>query len=824
MVRLYEELAARAGGNLELNASGHAASGRSPAELLIRRLDKELAASVAKLRKEKEMAPHRAPPLHRPVAQAAKSARASSPQPHDSPPRPARPPSARAIAPPHRVAPIPPSSSPQPSRPATPPPGSSSAPPTCREAHPAYGRMFAATEMSTGPVRRPASARKHAPVTHRRPWAKEAKRPMTARRAVECDFQNGWPMASHREARYREWAPCAPDDVRPWPPTGRLGPAYSSTYRPGELPNREQRDVIDGAIAERPDVILADLTVNEYGETMDADADSPMQLVWTTDALLAQEAALDAIDQRAAALPAQPPSTPSGHQKEDGWAPQRAQRPRWKMTKLQIDGADQFDARHLLSSGQGLKLLRHLARDGKDEDSGKMDAYNHKVTEVFRNRYVYKEVIKVEAPRAPKKVYEKKRKVEVKKQREWSLSPVSIWWPRKKWADSKDFFDDSEKHERAVFEHDWAIAERKYNLTVKLAKLVQKNLQPDQVQSIEAFKEAFYKGFDILYGMYDFYATQTTSRDVFSVKKQAYLQMVEELDIDNESVIGLRDADINLIWDATKVKMAKDDKYNEKFSCNREEWVSMLSQIIWAKYVVWQKNDVEVAVQRFIDEDLKPHLPALCFQDSNVFRQKFCYIEETDKVLWRYESTLRLMYEVFGAAGGAGASQKCIDLDEVCEMLERVPYVDESVTWREVKQAYSWTTLSVRDEQSDRGHLKKVSLSFEDFLELVVRLAYMMALPSDDELAALDAKHAGLFFERLEEEEGEDAIEEFQASHSLNLTDPLPEGQKIHQKVEQFMEWFIFNARGGIQNEGSDGKQRALKLAEMRALAASRAC
>ena len=99
-----------------------------------------------------------------------------------------------------------------------------------------------------------------------------------------------------------------------------------------------------------------------------------------------------------------------------------------------------------------------------------------------------------------------------------------------------------------------------------------------------------------------------------------------------------------------------------------------------------------------------------------------------------------------------------------------------------------------------------------------------MALPSDDELAALDAKHAGLFFERLEEEEGEDAIEEFQASHSLNLTDPLPEGQKIHQKVEQFMEWFIFNARGGIQNEGSDGKQRALKLAEMRALAASRVC
>ena len=289
---------------------------------------------------------------------------------------------------------------------------------------------------------------------------------MTARRAVECDFQNGYRCVSSRGALPRMGARrCS----RPWPPTGRLGPAYSSTYRPGELPNREQRDVIDGAIAERPDVILADLTVNEYGETMDADADSPMQLVWTTEALLAQEAALDAIDQRAAALPAQPPSTPSGHQKEDGWAPQRAQRPRWKMTKLQIDGADQFDARHLLSSGQGLKLLRHLARDGKDEDSGKMDAYNHKVTEVFRNRYVYKEVIKVEAPRAPKKVYEKKRKVEVKKQREWSLSPVSIWWPRKKWADSKDFFDDSEKHERAVFEHDWAIAERKYNLTVKLA-------------------------------------------------------------------------------------------------------------------------------------------------------------------------------------------------------------------------------------------------------------------------------------------------------------------------------------------------------------------
>jgi hypothetical protein len=58
---------------------------------------------------------------------------------------------------------------------------------------------------------------------------------------------------------------------------------------------------------------------------------------------------------------------------------------------------------------------------------------------------------------------------------------------------------------------------------------------------------------------------------------------------------------------------------------------------------------------------------------------------------------------------------------------------------------FVFSRLRVIDEESERGKPKLSTLSFEDFLEALVRVATMKALPTYAELALLGARDAGTF-------------------------------------------------------------------------------
>jgi hypothetical protein len=58
---------------------------------------------------------------------------------------------------------------------------------------------------------------------------------------------------------------------------------------------------------------------------------------------------------------------------------------------------------------------------------------------------------------------------------------------------------------------------------------------------------------------------------------------------------------------------------------------------------------------------------------------------------------------------------------------------------------FVFSRLRVVDEESERGKPKLSTLSFEDFLEALVRVATMKALPTYAELALLGARDAGTF-------------------------------------------------------------------------------
>ena len=72
-------------------------------------------------------------------------------------------------------------------------------------------------------------------------------------------------------------------------------------------------------------------------------------------------------------------------------------------------------------------------------------------------------------------------------------------------------------------------------------------------------------------------------------------------------------------------------------------------------------------------------------------------------------------------------------------LLRHLHFFDEAFQQREGTLCFVFSRLRVVDEESERGKRRMHYLSFEDFLEAVVRLATVKALPTTAELAAAAA-------------------------------------------------------------------------------------
>ena len=72
----------------------------------------------------------------------------------------------------------------------------------------------------------------------------------------------------------------------------------------------------------------------------------------------------------------------------------------------------------------------------------------------------------------------------------------------------------------------------------------------------------------------------------------------------------------------------------------------------------------------------------------------------------------------------------------------------------EAVQAFVCSRMAVIDGRSEMGKAKERCLPFEGFLEALVRLSRLKALPTDSDLAASGIADAGTYMRRLKDEEG----------------------------------------------------------------------
>jgi hypothetical protein len=343
---------------------------------------------------------------------------------------------------------------------------------------------------------------------------------------------------------------------------------------------------------------------------------------------------------------------------------------------------------------------------------------------------------------------------------------------------------------------------QKHSLEKKLERAIKKLPEEEAaVSTIQAMVESVFQHFDIAYQLFAFYATIGTGDDVFSISRQGYAQLIDQCDLADEELVGQRAADLNIIFEGVNAKQTKDEKFNHKKTLNREEWLGVLVQIVLTRHVASEDAmAVGPAFDRFFEE-LRVRIPGDILHDSNAFRTAYCYPEAVDFVLKSYEKQLRVIYEVFaygdGAIGDELRSTKLMDISEYNLLIDSLDMIDQWLTARDVEQAFAFCRMLVIDETSVKGRARLLQLRFEDFLEVVVRIAFMKVLPTDAELEASGCQHAGDFLAKLSERP--EAEKKFHEERLRPLDEP-PSQPMAHQ-VRHFVNWMIYHVRGGVDSD-----------------------
>ena len=123
-------------------------------------------------------------------------------------------------------------------------------------------------------------------------------------------------------------------------------------------------------------------------------------------------------------------------------------------------------------------------------------------------------------------------------------------------------------------------------------------------------------------------------------------------------------------------------------------------------------------------------------------------------VLEAYEPSLRCIFAGVARAGGAsegskGGASLRISIDEWKAFVRGLDLIGTDLTERDANLCFSWSRMCVVDIYSDKGRVREHQLPFEGFLEALVRLSVLKALPTADEIAAAGCDDAEEYLEKI---------------------------------------------------------------------------
>jgi hypothetical protein len=354
--------------------------------------------------------------------------------------------------------------------------------------------------------------------------------------------------------------------------------------------------------------------------------------------------------------------------------------------------------------------------------------------------------------------------------RVWKLE-TSVWSERRRWADSGTFWD-SEPSMRRALEADLTMARtgggldrlmcRHHLPTYEAAQKAGKGGAPAALVDslIQQVFAALWTHNEMLYVTFDIYAAQGGG-DFTHIQQNFYKQLLVDVEWIEKGAEELNAG----VWDglfvainAVETVKAADDQYNHMKGLNRQEFVSFIVRAAIMRHIQFGTlSDVPEAIEQLLAHDLLPRVRALNpgLAPPDDFRDLACYTEDTHDVISQFTPALRIIYQSYACGANEGVGDKLHDrkllgMDEWFELLEDLGWLDAQFGERLAGLCFVFSRLRVCVEAELKGRIKMLQLSYEDWLEALVRVAASKALPTDAECENANVVDGGEFMIMLQ--------------------------------------------------------------------------
>ena len=281
-----------------------------------------------------------------------------------------------------------------------------------------------------------------------------------------------------------------------------------------------------------------------------------------------------------------------------------------------------------------------------------------------------------------------------------------------------------------------------------------RDMEHDGGGEVDRVREVLWQHHRLIYGSFDYYAslysegqTAEGEPDVYNMSFNAFLRFMDQCQLVSKDVSK---GEFQTVWfavNAVDKATADEDEFNSKSSLNRQEWLQVL---VRCAILLHSKRDVSESVNELLTHNLLRLLPPAALQNSNAFRKRFCYLEAPTLVLESHQQSLFALYDAYAQVShGMQDRLKDDSLMSIGEWLTFVRHVglveSGQLTELAAKQIFLWSRIRTAKDLSGVSEAKLRHITPTDFLEALVRLSLVVALPTDLELEEAKAADAGEF-------------------------------------------------------------------------------
>ena len=418
----------------------------------------------------------------------------------------------------------------------------------------------------------------------------------------------------------------------------------------------------------------------------------------------------------------------------------------------------------------------------------------------------------------------------------------SIWAPRERWCDAKDFYDNEEvlfkrfsNEWRRVLRHN--VMRTIFRFDCAAATNRDADGIPEEYEEVGAILLIHHQLINLAFSYYSKAAlsseddvdliavdlvaldgwTRFTDDSKLFVDDSEHCKKVD-IDLIFSEAVGMEEARQHTSENALKSEsattmdsMEKKDGKNRQSGLTRIEFLCAIVRVALSRYLLsGVTTSMSVALERLLVSDISPTLkPSLSAPDE--FRRGHCYTQEVHDVLMKHETSLRVIFDGLDALTNTrGQLGKLCSFGVWRGFLRSLGLIGENSGLSESVSAYCflWSIMCVIDGQTVGGRLKEKHLPFEGFLEALCRLAAIAPLPTDDEIRDALLPDAGAFVAYLKREKPA-MFEVFQTERTGKWNSPPR--QPIHRCLEHLLQ-IIFRRIEGSDETPSEGATRTTNV------------